>query len=129
MTAASGWRLPGSGLLLVVLAASVFANDVVTVRSERLRVSYDEDFGRRIEWSLAAARDIVAFDPSLDEGPLIGGQLVRFSPDPARNQQKRVVDPEFGPVLELTIIGVCKDRPDLVLERVTRVQKKGNNRE
>ncbi|MFB3903524.1 MAG: alpha-galactosidase [Acidobacteriota bacterium] len=93
----------------------------MTVRSERLSLGYDEDFDRRIEWSFAAAGNIVAFDPTLDEGPVIGGQLVRFSPDPTRTSQKRVVDPEFGPALELIVIGICKDRPDLALERSTCV--------
>ncbi len=84
-------------------------------------VRYDSGFQRHVEWDGATRGSTLVDDPSAQEAIVIGGvEYSRF--DRADFTERRVVDPEFGPSLELVVTGTVADRERLVnLERVTRV--------
>jgi alpha-galactosidase len=59
-----------------------------------------------MEWKGQTGGNIIAFDAAAQEGLVSAGlEINNFRLDPARSSQKRVVDPEFGPGLEATIVG------------------------
>ena len=97
--------------------------DAVSVRSGRIAVGYDAGFARRLSWPAREGRSILAVDPLVQDGPVIGGRLVSgFRFDAKRSAQKRVIDPEFGPALEAVVAGVLRDGPgEITMERSTRV--------
>ncbi|MCX6625091.1 MAG: alpha-galactosidase, partial [Acidobacteria bacterium] len=63
-------------------------------------------------------------DPAAQEAIVIAGvEYSRFTVDAARTRERRMVDPEFGPGLEITVTGAATDRDRLLkLERTTRVR-------
>lgn len=110
-----------AGLVAAPRAASAAA-DAISLKSERLAIHYDAGFARRIEWSGQAGRSILASDPAVEDGPVIGGRPAGgFRLDSARTSERRVVHPEFGPALEAVVTGVLRGGPGRVmLERSTR---------
>ncbi len=98
------------------------AQDIVEVRSPRISVSYDSQFQRRLEWK-GASGNIIAFDPSAQEGiTVFGAAITTFRLDPSKTIQRTVEHPEFGAALEAKIQGVFTDTDrKLTIERVTRI--------
>lgn len=77
-----------------------------------------------MEWlGQGAERNIIAYDPAVQEGLVISGiEYFAFRLDPKRTVQRRVVDPEFGPGLETQLIGLLDDKERLLrIERTTRI--------
>ena len=95
--------------------------DRLELSSPRISISYNAQLQRRIEWKGSSGGNIVAFDPSAQEGVVMAGlELNTFQLDAGKTSQKRVVDPEFGPAFEATIVGVSGDGA-FRLERTIRV--------
>jgi alpha-galactosidase len=93
----------------------------VEVSSPRISIAYNSQLQRRIEWKGPNGGNIVAFDPSVQEGVVVSGLEVNtFRLDPGKTSLKRIVDPEFGPAQEATMVGVSEGE-GFKLERTIRV--------
>ena len=105
------------------VAAASSTEHEVGLKTQRISIRYNDLLQRRIQWLEGGDRNIVAFDPAVQEGvEVLGWECNAFRLDPARTSQKRVVDPEFGPALEGTVTGVLEDKEKEVhLERQVRV--------
>jgi alpha-galactosidase len=107
---------------LLLSSASATAQEV-GLQTQRISIRYNDLLQRRIQWLVDGERNIVAFDPAVQEGvQILGWECNAFRLDPARTSQKRVVDSEFGPALEGTVTGVLEDKErEVHLERQVRV--------
>ena len=109
--------------LLLILCAAQARGQGFQLESDRVRVIYDHQLHRSITWLAAEDRNIVAADPSAQEGvEIFGLACATFRLDPRRSAQKRVTDPEFGAAVEGMVTGVFEnDGQELRLERQTRI--------
>jgi hypothetical protein len=65
----------------------------VEVSSPRISIAYNSQLQRRIEWKGPNGGNIVAFDPSVQEGVVVSGLEVNtFRLDPGKTSLKRIVD-------------------------------------
>lgn len=107
--------------MLGLLAAVPALAGGVEVRSGSLSIRYDSHFQRRIQWLAGEGRDIVAFDPAVQDGVVVlGRELTSFRLDPAQSKQERLTDPEFGAALEARLTGSLEEN-GIQLERQVRV--------
>jgi len=111
-----------TALWLLSAVATTSAQEI-QLKTERMAITYNDRLQRQIQWLVGADRNIVAFDPAVQEGvEILGWECSTFRLDPARSSQKRIVDPEFGPALEGIVTGILEDSDkDLHLERQVRV--------
>ena len=100
--------------LFCLLSASLFfagtsIAEEMTLRTRQVLVRFDDRMQRHMEWLEAGNRSIVAFDPSAQDGlTALGTECTAFRLEPG-STQNRVLDPEFGGVLEAKLAGVFED--------------------
>lgn len=118
-----GSRVGLAGLALALGGPPVKAQGF-ELASDQVRVRYDDRMSREITWLGAAEHSLLVSDPSAQEGVEVRGVAgTVFRLDPDRSSEERRSDPELGPVVEGTVVGVLEDEEHgLSLERETRVQ-------
>ena len=105
------------------LAVAAGRGQEIQLKTERIAITYNDRLQRQIQWLVGADRNIVAFDPAVQEGvEILGWECSTYRLDPARSSQKRIIDPEFGPALEGIVTGILEDSDKgLHVERQVRV--------
>ncbi len=111
------------GLAIFLSCAIPARAQDTNIQSSRIKIQLNQRFQRQIQWLDRGSRNIVAFDPSVQEGLDIQGQeILAFVLDAGRTIQKRIVDVEFGPSLEVWVTGRAEDAEDRIkLERTLRI--------
>lgn len=111
-------------LTVLISCCAASGQRTAVVESATIRVSFDENSLRRMEWLTAGpGRNIIAFDPGVQDGVVVSGvECFVFELDLKRSSQRRVTDPEFGPALEAEMTGRLEDKErKLRIERTVRV--------
>jgi len=82
----------------------------VPFQTGRISIRYDGNFHLHLRWKADRGGNVIVSDPSAQQVIEVNGRsLSTFAVDRMRCSSRRVTDPQFGPALEGTILGVASD--------------------
>jgi alpha-galactosidase len=107
---------------IAIIFASCSLNEKnIRIRSGEVSVEFDGNFNTRIQWLPAGPNSIIAFDSAIQSGIIVNGKsCFNFSKDLAKHLQRKIVDKEYGPVMEAIITGIYEEG-DIVIKRETQL--------
>ncbi len=110
-------------LSFLSFAALSSAVEMVHFGSARIDIDYDGLFRQRIRWLGDRDRNVVAFDPTVQETIEVNGwDCGSFVVERKSVSIRRIEDPELGPTLEGIVVGSVRDEQKHIdMERRVRV--------
>tara|TARA_R110002049_G_scaffold28018_5_gene96672 strand:- start:25815 stop:27935 length:2121 start_codon:yes stop_codon:yes gene_type:complete len=107
--------------ILLFFASSEIYAQTFQLKSNHVKITYDSNFNRDVQWLGAKEHSLTYFEPQVQEGIVANGIFCNsFKIDGAKTIRKVIDHPEFGECAQMMISGIFKDQ-NLIIKKSTSI--------